>query len=291
MRTIKQVSDLTGVSVRTLQYYDEIGLFHPSQVTESGYRMYDDDALEVIQQILFFKEMDFPLKDIKAVLQNPQFDKNKAYKNQRELIQAKRDRLDGLLHLLDRLIKGEKSMSFQEFDMNEYFAALETFKKNHANEIIEQWGSVAEFEQQIGELKARESELAEMAIKAYGSIDKYTEAMKKNLNHFSDTMESLHSLKDNAEAYMERTNELMNKLTSDISKDPASEEIRQTVNDLVKAASHGNEAVKTIDMGGNYWGLMSELYLSNPAFIEGTDRKYGQGASEFIGKALKAHLG
>ncbi|WP_330583628.1 MerR family transcriptional regulator [Geosporobacter ferrireducens] len=54
MRTVKQVSELTGVSVRALQYYDEIGLFKPSKVTESGYRMYDDDALEVLQQILFF---------------------------------------------------------------------------------------------------------------------------------------------------------------------------------------------------------------------------------------------
>lgn len=67
MRTVKQVSDLTGISARTLHYYDEIGLFKPSKVTESGYRMYDDHALAVLQQILFFKELDFSLKDIKLI--------------------------------------------------------------------------------------------------------------------------------------------------------------------------------------------------------------------------------
>ena len=67
MRTVKEVADLTGISVRTLQYYDEIGLFKPTQVTEAGYRLYDDPALEVLQQILFFKELDFSLKDIRML--------------------------------------------------------------------------------------------------------------------------------------------------------------------------------------------------------------------------------
>lgn len=67
MRTVKQVSELTGISIRTLHYYDEIGLFKPSEVTESGYRLYDDNALQTLQQILFFRELDFPLEDIKLV--------------------------------------------------------------------------------------------------------------------------------------------------------------------------------------------------------------------------------
>ena len=65
MRTISQIAKLTGVSIRTLQYYDEIGLLKPSEVTSSGYRLYNNDALERLQQILFFKEMDFKLMEIK----------------------------------------------------------------------------------------------------------------------------------------------------------------------------------------------------------------------------------
>ena len=68
MRTVKEISDLTGISVRTLHYYDEIGLLKPTDKSEAGYRLYDDKALETLQQILFFREFDIPLKEIKAVI-------------------------------------------------------------------------------------------------------------------------------------------------------------------------------------------------------------------------------
>ena len=97
MMTVKQVSVLTGVSVRTLQFYDEIGLLKPTQMTESGYRLYDESALEVLQQILFFKELDFTLREIKVIMENPQFDKKAAFEKQKELIRLNRDRLNGLL--------------------------------------------------------------------------------------------------------------------------------------------------------------------------------------------------
>ena len=71
MRTVKEVSELTGISARTLHYYDEIGLFPPTDKSEAGYRLYDNSALEILQQILFFREFDIPLKDIKAVMKNP----------------------------------------------------------------------------------------------------------------------------------------------------------------------------------------------------------------------------
>ena len=71
MRTVKEISELTGISVRTLHYYDEIGLLKPTQKSDAGYRLYDDRALEILQQILFFREFDIPLKEIKAVLENP----------------------------------------------------------------------------------------------------------------------------------------------------------------------------------------------------------------------------
>lgn len=74
MKTISQVTELTGISTRTLQYYDEINLLKPSQVTPSGYGLYSDKNLEKLQQILFFKELDFKLKEIKEILQKPEFD-------------------------------------------------------------------------------------------------------------------------------------------------------------------------------------------------------------------------
>ena len=90
---------MSGISVRTLQYYDEIGVFKPTKVTDAGYRLYDDEALKTLQQILFFKELDFPLKDIKAIMEDPHYDKLKAFKKQKELLIVKRDRLTKLLSL------------------------------------------------------------------------------------------------------------------------------------------------------------------------------------------------
>ena len=84
MMTVNEVSKLTGVSIRTLQYYDTIGLLKPIEYTESGYRLYDDTSLERLQQILLFKELEFPLKEIKKIIDAPNFDRNKALEQQIE---------------------------------------------------------------------------------------------------------------------------------------------------------------------------------------------------------------
>lgn len=89
MKTVKQVSDMAGVSVRTLQYYHKIGLLNPTAVTKAGYRLYDDQALEQLQEILFFKELDFSLKDIKGIINNPCHDRRQMLLTQREMLQKK----------------------------------------------------------------------------------------------------------------------------------------------------------------------------------------------------------
>ncbi len=78
MMTVNEVSKMTGVSIRTLHYYDEIGLLKPAKYTDSDYRLYDDAALEKLQQILLFRELEFPLKDIKEIVNRSDFDKTKA---------------------------------------------------------------------------------------------------------------------------------------------------------------------------------------------------------------------
>lgn len=83
MKTVSQVTNLTGISARTLQYYDEIGLLKPSKLTHAGYRLYDDEALQKLQQILFFKELGFKLKEINEFFSQPDFDKIAAFKIKR----------------------------------------------------------------------------------------------------------------------------------------------------------------------------------------------------------------
>ena len=90
MKTVKEISEMTGISVRTLHYYDEIGLLRPTAKSEAGYRLYDDKALEMLQQILFFREFDIPLKEIKAVMENPALEKNQILLMQRKMRLQKR---------------------------------------------------------------------------------------------------------------------------------------------------------------------------------------------------------
>ena len=181
MRSISQVAKLTGVSIRTLQYYDEIGLLKPSKLTAAGYRMYDDNAMQTLQQILFFRELGFPLKEIGQILQQPDFDRINAFKRQKELFLLKRNRLDRLIQLLERLERGEACMSFKEFDLSDYISALEEFKANQTQAVTQHWGSVDNFDMFIQKIKEDESNVARLAIQQFGSIEKYTEAMKHNL--------------------------------------------------------------------------------------------------------------
>ena len=96
MKTVKEVSKLAGVSVRTLHYYDTIGLLKPTEVTGAGYRLYDDTALERLCQILLFRELEFPLRVIKQIMDNPGYDKGKALEQQIELLTFKKEHIENL---------------------------------------------------------------------------------------------------------------------------------------------------------------------------------------------------
>ncbi len=127
MLTVHEVSRLTGVSIRTLQYYDEIGLLAPASHTEAGYRLYDDDALERLQQILLFRELEFPLREIRRIIANPDFDRAKALEQQIALLELKREHLEGLISLARSIQStgGRKQMDFSAFDtkkLDEYAA-------------------------------------------------------------------------------------------------------------------------------------------------------------------------
>ncbi|KAJ49110.1 DNA-binding transcriptional MerR regulator [Clostridium tetanomorphum] len=288
MRTVKQVSDLTGISVRALHYYDEIGLLKPSEVTEAGYRLYDDEDLKTLQQILFFKELDIPLKDVKEIMSSPYFDKMEALKNQKKLLMLKRKRLDGLIKLINKTLKGESTMNFKEFDMSEYYNVLEEFKQEHEDKVVRIYGSVDKYNEFIEKCKSKEDEIAKMAIKQYGSIEKYAKAVKKNLNSDMINLSEQYDKfkKDFLNDKHPKLKELYKKLTTDLSKDPSSKEIQQIAEEIINIVKKDYEAFK-MDNGDDHWYYMVQIYLVYPEWIEAVDKKYGQGASKFIGEALK----
>ena len=129
---IKKFAELTGVSVRTLHYYDEIGLLKPSSVDRfTGYRYYDESSVLRMQEILFYRELDFSLKSIAEILSSPKYDREKALKEQKKLLTLKKERLERLILSIDNAVKGENVMS--AFDNSEF----EAYKA----ETKEKWGN------------------------------------------------------------------------------------------------------------------------------------------------------
>lgn len=117
MMSVHEVSELTGVSIRTLQYYDRIGVLHPAGYTEAGYRMYDGKDLEKLQQILLFRELEFSLKEIKAMMEDPDFDREKALKQQIGMLMLKKEHLEDLIRFARGIItSGGNAMDFKAFD-------------------------------------------------------------------------------------------------------------------------------------------------------------------------------
>ena len=138
MRTVHEVSKLTGVSIRTLQYYDKIGLLSPAERTEAGYRLYDDAALERLGQILLFRELEFPLAEIRDILDAPDFDRDLALRQQIDLLTLKKERLDRIIGLArDMQKKGEITMDFKAFD--------ESKIEEYAARAKAAWGNTKEY--------------------------------------------------------------------------------------------------------------------------------------------------
>ena len=149
MRTVKEISELTGISVRTLHYYDEIGLLKPTQKSDAGYRLYDDRALEILQQILFFREFDIPLKEIKAVLENPALERNQILQMQRKMLVAKKERMEHLIASIDDILKGENKMDFAIFsktEVEEMFQTMFEHMPDNMKELaVKEFGSIEEW--------------------------------------------------------------------------------------------------------------------------------------------------
>ncbi|MCL2864690.1 MAG: MerR family transcriptional regulator [Lachnospiraceae bacterium] len=177
---INEVAKLTGITVRTLHYYDEIGLLSPSEVTEAGYRLYDERALHYLQQILFFRELDFQLNQIKEIVTDPTFNANDALKNHQDLLTKKRDRIDKLIKLVKKTIKGGTGMSFKEFDISE----IEALKEKYATEVKEHWGHTAAYAESTKKTKNYDTAKWNELQKVQDSIFlRFAESMGKEPSH------------------------------------------------------------------------------------------------------------
>ena len=177
MRTVKELSDLTGISVRTLHYYDEIGLFKPTAVSEAGYRLYDDRAVERLEEILVFRELALPLADIKLIMDSPNMDHNMILEKQRKMLCRKRERIDRIIATIDSLLKEGHRMDltvFDETELQEMFSdMLQNMNGSQKQIFIEHYGSIEAWKRHVIEGASDEKTQRDYAkvVEWYGSKD------------------------------------------------------------------------------------------------------------------------
>lgn len=160
---VKELADLVGVSVRTLHYYDQIGLLSPKKAHDSGYRIYSNEDLETLQQILFFRELGFPLKEIKEIINSSSFDKKRALIKHKEMLIKKKLQIDTLISTIDKSIKNMKG----EIEMTdkEKFEGFDFSKNLYEDEARELWG-----DQAVDESNAMIANMPQEAQKLVSSI-------------------------------------------------------------------------------------------------------------------------
>ena len=141
--TVGEAAARAGVSIRTLRHYDAIGLLKPEHVTAAGYRLYGEKEMRKLERILFFRELDFPLDEVKAILSNPTYNEREAIERQLALMKKKRQRLDLLIRRLEGAASGEKAPEFEAFDAKE----IEKMKNEYAQEVIKRWGKTKAYAQ------------------------------------------------------------------------------------------------------------------------------------------------
>lgn len=160
MLTVHEVAEFAKVSVRTLQYYDRIGLLRPAARSKAGYRLYDDDNLVRLQQILLFRELEFSLKDIGDIVNSPEYDRSRALQQQIQLLRLRRRRIDELIDLATSLKDGVETLTFKPFDTSEI--------DEYTAKAKEEWGSTPQWQEyerkSAGRTKAEQSAMGEKLL-------------------------------------------------------------------------------------------------------------------------------
>ncbi len=280
MKTVKEVSEITGVSIRTLRYYDEIGLLKPTQLTEAGYRLYDNKALEKLQQIMFFRELEIPLLDIKEIMEDPNYDKEQILSTHKSLLENKRNRLNGIIELITDVMKGVNTMSFEAFNDDDVQKILDHMQKCMPKETFEEQvkkygnGNVEKYREFLAAGLKNEKAVADL-IKWYGSKEKAVEAVLQSTGN-----------KEELTPQQDENEKIYKQLV----------QAKETGNTVLEKEAIGKlaECYKTMFQLDNARAILLDLakeYLQHEKLAEVTDSQYGKGSAEYIAKAIQRYYG
>ncbi|MDO5389723.1 MAG: MerR family transcriptional regulator [Eubacteriales bacterium] len=278
MKTVKEVSRITGVSIRTLRYYDEIGLLKPTELTETGYRLYDSKALEKLQEILFFRELEIPLMDIKNIMDTPNYDKEQILRTQKLLLEQKRNRLNGIIELITDVMKGVNTMSFEAFSHEEVQKivnhTLECMSKEKIDEQVQKFGSLEKYKEHLSSGFANEQAMTDL-MKWYGSKEKAMEAIMQSTG---DAEEVNQEQDENTRIY---------KLFM-AAKECGSMDMERSAVELL---AENYKKMFALDNARNILLDLAKEYLQNEKLAEVTDSQFGIGCSEYVANAIKRYYG
>ena len=268
MKTVKEISELTGISIRALRYYDEIGLLIPTDKTDAGYRLYDDEALEKLKAILFLKEFDIPLGTIKEVINAKNCDYSAVLKNYRKNIVQKISRLQGLLGVVDGMELQDAPISFRAFHLGDADKVSEVIVSS------QDMDDSAIFE--INELVRNnmvDGKVGIELLQIYGSREKYLSAVEESAQHPEVTEELQEELKNIYFSFRDSTGENIEML------------------ELVKRLEDNTKKMFRTANARYILLKIAKGYLENDKTAQVLDDLYGVGVTATIGKAINEYYG
>ncbi|QAS52539.1 MerR family transcriptional regulator [Halobacillus litoralis] len=232
MYKVKEVAEIAGVSVRTLHHYDHIGLLSPQHVTDKGYRLYGEEGMARLQQILFFKEMDFSLQKIKKILDDPHFDEKQALSNHKEILMEKKIRLERIIHSVDQTlesVQGGENMAnedrFKPFDRRH----IEEHQKKYEKEVKERWGQT----------------------------DAYKESKRKTSSYTDEDWKRI----------QEESNEIDRQIVDRMSQGPEDEEVQRLIGEKRQHITDYFYECNTEIFCG-----LADMYVNDPRFTKNIDK-------------------
>ena len=278
MRTVKEVSQLTGISIRTLRYYDEISLLKPVRTKENQYRIYDNKDLEKLQEIMFFKEMDIPLETIKKLLENPELDRKEILLFQKALLERKRNRLNGIIELIDDVREGVNTMSFEAFSEDDVERivkhTIEKIKPEQLRDITQKFGSIESFSSALKE-ELKDEETEANLIKLYGGKDKAVAASLSATGNMEEIQK-----------FQEKTDETYKMFAAAMTNED--NELKEAA---IKRLAEINKEMWHIENARYFLLQLVEQIEKNELLSEATDKQYGMGISLYIIRAIRGHYG
>ena len=276
MMTIKEMSEVSGVSARTLRYYEEIGLFSPAGRSEAGYRLYDKKTLEALRHILYFREMDIPLNMIKEIINNPALDKNYILKMQKKMLEAERNRLNQLIDSIEAALKGAE-MDFTVFTREEsvelFEAMLTHIPKEMRDAAIKEFGTLGQWREHYLDAVSKEKVQRQYAkvVEWYGEKEP------------SDDCAAKPFIEKIRESYRNRIKKIYERLNQRRGLDVNSFEIRELIGEygFVTKQLYQLKEEKGMMLG-------QAESLMEKRMQEVMDEKYGAGFAAFLAGAIKA---